>query len=276
VVSTGAQQAGLMVAGRATIAVAAGQVPTSFSSNAIEDPFNGGIARVAGDGIEVAGGGSIVLLGVPGAAPGTGTILTNGNAEAGLSIYPSTSTQAPSPPSIVDGLVSYGNGPPGTWYARGASGGVVIYGGSNVRLRNSVVLGNLYMGVSIVSWQPTVADAGPNDDISHVDLGTTAVLDGGGIDWGHNVLQALADAGQNQLAGLCLGLDPGSGVLAAAGNIFSGRDCSGAAPGNITASRGSCTGGVDVGFPTAIPDAGAYESGTGYAGNDIDVSNCLK
>jgi hypothetical protein len=45
----------------------------------------------------------------------------------------------------------------------------------------------------------------------------------------------------------------------------------------IIANRGACAGGVDVGFRTYIPpDAGAFDSGAGYAGNDIDVSNCLK
>jgi hypothetical protein len=144
-------------------------------------------------------------------------------------------------------------------------------------VRNSVLLGNVYSGIALVPTDPLVADGGvPNDDIGHVDLGTTAIVDGG-ADWGHNVLQSVADAGQNQQAGICLALDPASGVLTAAGNTFSGRDCTGIAPGTITVSRGSCAGGVDVGFPTYVPpDAARYDSGAGYAGNDIDVSNCVK
>ena len=140
-----------------------------------------------------------------------------------------------------------------------------------------VLYGNVYNGVIIMPAVPTIPDGGAlNDDISHVDLGTTATLDGGGTDWGNNVLQARPDAGPNAYSGLCLSLDPNSGTLAAAGNTFSGRDCSGASPGAVSVSRGQCTGGVDVGFNIYVPDAAAYDSGSGYAGNDIDLSNCTQ
>jgi hypothetical protein len=268
VVSTGAQQIGLEVAGRATVSVAAGEIPSSFSFNVTENSFIGA-PRVSGIGISVAGSGSIAVHGVPGSTPETGTVLANGNANSGLAFYGSTSTQ-----SVIDGLVSYGNGPGSFTPALNTSGGVVLAGGSNVRLRNSVALGNVFSGVVVFPLPATTPDGGANDDVSRVDLGTTALLDGGGVDWGHNVLQA-ADGGNGQ-AGLCLGLDPGSGVLAAAGNVFSGVDCSGSSPGAIVASRGQCGAGVDVGFGTYLPDAGAYEAGPGYAGNDINVANCTK
>ncbi len=274
VVSTGAQQDGMVVEGRATVVVPAGQVPTSFSSNAIYIPFTGA-PRVSGTGIVVTAGGAIDLHGVPGSAAGTGTVITNNNEETGLSFYRSAAATAP--PNVVDGLVSYGNGPTGSDVPLDWSAGVLVYGGTNVKVRNSVLLGNVFSGIALVPTDPLVADGGvPNDDIGRVDLGTTAIVDGGN-DWGRNVLQAVADAGQNQQAGICLALDPASGVLTAAGNTFSGRDCSGAAPAAITVSRGACVGGVDVGFQTYVaPDAAPYDSGTGYAGNDIDVSNCVK
>ncbi|MGH7440439.1 MAG: hypothetical protein ACRENE_32515, partial [Polyangiaceae bacterium] len=272
VVSTGAQQIGLEVAGRATVSVAAGEVPSSFSFNSIYNTFIGA-PRVAGAGISVAGAGSIAVHGVPGSTPDTGTIVANGNANSGLTLSGS-GTSSPSP-SVIDGLVSYGNGPSSFIPALDPSGGVVLYGGSNVRMRNSVSLGNVFSGVVVIPLPATTPDAGANDDVSRIDLGTTALLDGGGVDWGHNVLQA-ADGGANGQAGLCLGLDPGSGALAAAGNVFSGVDCSGASPGAIAASRGQCGAGVDVGFGTYLPDAGAYEAGPGYAGNDVNVANCTK
>jgi hypothetical protein len=273
VVSTGAQYIGLLVEGHATVDVPAGQTPTSFSANGILDDRLGA-PRMAGRGIWLTARGAIDLHGIPGAAPGTGTVLTNGNAEAGMVCYRYGS--APPLPSTVDGLVSYGNGPGYPQVPLGPSGGIAIYGGANVKVRNSVLLGNEYHGVILVPTDFPVPAAGTlNDDMSHVDLGTTATLDGGGTDWGRNTLQAPADAG-NAWAGICLALDPSSGSLAAAGNVFSGRDCSGASPGMITAARGGCAGRVDVGFGTYVPDAAAYEAGGGWAGNDIDVSSCTK
>jgi hypothetical protein len=277
VVSTGNQAIGLVVGGHAIIAVSAGQVPTSFSGNSTPSVYNP--PGVFGEGISV-GYGSVTIAGVPGVAAGTGTVLVNGNATFGIEFANFTQGRLP-PQSVVDGLVVYGNGGGGYYNFDGA--GVAIYGGANVKMRNSVSLGNRY-GVMVLPYNFGV---GRNDnDISHVDLGTTNILDGGAADWGINTLQAAPDAGQNLFAGLCVALDPASGTLAAAGNTFAGpRDCSGASPGTLSASRGQCTGGVDVAmaiWPYGPPDGGlldaaAYDSSaTGFAGNDIDVSNCTK
>jgi hypothetical protein len=276
VVSTGAQANGLRVAVHATIAVPFGQTPTSFSANRRVGLSTSRTIILYGTGIEIVGHGAITLTGVPGATAGSGTVVTNSNAVDGVVFAASPS--GPPPQSVVDGLVSYGNGD-ASWlqaHVGSQSAGIYISAISNVRLRNSVVLGNAGYGVTVLPIFPALPDGG--DDISHIDLGTMNPLDGGGADWGHNTFQGLPDAGQNAFAGICLGLDPGSGTLAAAGNTFAGpRDCSGASPGAVTASRGQCAGGVDVGIVPngGIADAAAYD-GNGYAGNDIDVSNCTK
>jgi hypothetical protein len=275
--SSGAQNFGLDVAGHVTIAVSGGQTPSSFSMNSVFIDV-GGAPRYLGRGIFVEPGGAIDIRGVPGGTPGVGTVVANGNAETGITFYRSSGGPPPLP-SVIAGLVAYGNGYR-LGLPAGPSAGVLIYAGSNVKLRSSVILGNIGEGVLLIPTAYPILDGGAsNDDISHVDLGTTNALDGGGSDWGKNTLQASSpDAGANSAAGICLALDPGSGTLAAAGNTFAGpRDCSSASPGLISASRGRCSAGVDVGIAANVPDAAAYDaSSTGYAGNDIDVSNCTK
>jgi hypothetical protein len=244
---------GLYVNGHATIDVAYGQSPTSFSGN--------------GTGIVVYYGGSITVQGSPGGAPGSGTVVANGNVYTGLYFWGQGRNQdAGAVASVVDGIVSYGNGR-----------GIFIGGGASVRLRKSVALGNQADGVWVVQSPAATGD------LSQIDLGTTIATGDGGVDYGYNTLQSADGGSPNGGAGICLQVPPDSGTLAAAGNIFSGpRDCTGISPGpvslGLSINTGSCVP-ADVALNIRIADAGSldaskYQADGAVAGNRIELANC--
>jgi hypothetical protein len=176
------------------------------------------------------------------------------------------------PESVIDGLVVYGNGVAGSSCGGYTFSGIFIGGGSNVKLRNSVVLGNGIAGVEVRTV--TTNDGSRLSDLSKIDLGTTALADGGS-DWGHNVLQALTDGGRNRGSGLCLFVDHGSGTLNAAGNVFAGpRDCAGASPGAVTFAN-VCNKPTDLGIITET-DGGLFMDAGGTRGNAINAANCTR
>ena len=187
-------------------------------------------------GIMVDGSSSISIQGTPGTS-GAGTVVANGNQQNGIVI---SQTGANPPLNTLTGVVAWANE---------GGRGLVITGGSAVRLRSSYLLSNNGAGVAVIG-------NGLNVDVSKIDLGTAASP-------GKNTLQAALGSGQNTGGGICMPL-PNSAMaaLTAMGNVFSGpRDCSGTNPGGVTGGLGAtCANHVDISF-------------TG-ANNDILVDNC--
>ena len=215
-------------AGTVHISVASGQAATSFLNNTQH-------------GIYVTGTGVLDVLGVPVTAPapnGQGTVVVSGNFLAGIRIF-----EAPGGPrSTLDGLVAWAN----------PSSGLRIYGGSSLKVRNSIFLANGTNGVYVTAYDGSAA----GNDLSRLDLGT-------GSDPGHNTLQA--SLGSNpDVTGVCVSMAAGRGALTleAAGNTFAGPiDCSLSADAIVRA--GTCSGFVDVGV-------------VGIAGTNVtvDASGC--
>jgi hypothetical protein len=233
---TSARRAGLHVTGtgQAIIDVPAGETPSHFDAN-------------TNHGILVDENGSVTITGtVIDGATGTGTVTTNANYLAGIWIEQTPGTP---PLNSISGVVSFGNT---------NGNGMRFVGGSNVKLRNSVLLGNQVNGL-IVS-----AGAGaPGNDITTIDVGTTG---GAGTTFGGNTLQGALGFGNNSGAGLCLDMGDNAGTLKAAGNVFEANNCATGAHALHFNAGGcdnlACAGGVcDLGI-------------TDGTGNDIDVTMC--
>ncbi len=197
--------------GMVNIVVGAGQATTSFTGNSEH-------------GIYVTGTAALNVSGVPVLPPnGQGTVIVSGNAFDGLEIFEAAGM---APLSTVNGLVAWGN----------TKQGIQLFGGEQVKLRNSVLLNNKQNGLLVTS-----SAAG---DLSTIDLGVAA-------DPGRNQLQAIAGSNPNQ-AGLCISTAANEGALAlsAEGNVFAGAtlpiDCS-SSPSSIVRS-GSCANGVNIGI----------------------------
>jgi hypothetical protein len=238
--------------GLAAVTVPGGQRTTSFNSNAAH-------------GIFVQQGGRIHLTGVP-------TNATSGTVEANTSTFGAgiriIQTGNALLENTIDGVVAYSN----------ALHGIHIFGGSHVKVRNSIVLGNQLNGVMV--------STGSNNDknITNIDLGaTTATLSDGGVDYGYNTFQATLGNSQNVGSGVCLSILAGAGTLGAAGNTFSGpRDCANPDAGTLTSTPDICGADKDIGIGATfrvsdggILDAASYDAGPGsFAGNNIDTANC--
>jgi hypothetical protein len=220
----GPRAAGLRVSGTgATVIRGTVAAPTRFFAN-------------TGNGIEVADRGSVDLVGTPMGTTGTGTVVVSDNF---ISVNVSQTPSTPPPPqNRFDGLVSVGS----TTYD-----GLLLVAGSNVKVRNSVLLMNARSGIAIYPWATTGMPS--IEDVSNIDLGKAG-------DPGKNVLQATS--GGNALAGICLGLDAGTATLSAEGNLFAAGNC-GSASATLSAAT-TCAGGVDVAV-------------TG-AGNLVDAKGC--
>jgi hypothetical protein len=208
------RQNGLNVTnGAINIAVAAGQAPTTFNNN-------------TGYGIYVTGAGVVSIAGVPVTSPapnGQGTVQANGNYFGGLSIFEGPGAAAM---SSVDGLVAWQN----------AQNGLRIYGGTKLRVRNSVFLANLLNGIYLTAYDSSAA----GNDLSQIDLGKAGTP-------GRNQIQALFGANPD-LAGLCVSMSAGMGTLtlAAEGNLFAGpTDCTVSMAGLVRSTV--CGGYVDLG-----------------------------
>jgi hypothetical protein len=221
--------------GQVTISVPPGAA-THFDTNTVH-------------GILVDANGSIALTGAvtSAAVPPTGTVTTNHNTAAGIWVEQTPGSAAQ---NTITGLVSYAN----------AGNGIRFVGGSNVKLRASVSLGNAASGVIVSAGMGAAAAA---NDIGNIDLGDPA--DAGGS-LGENTVQAPLGNGENGNAGICLAMRANAGTLLAAGNAFATANCATTAGAVTLNDKGcgnvaACTGNVcDIGY-----------SG---AGNDIDVSLC--
>jgi hypothetical protein len=215
--------------GTVNINVGSGQAPTSFLANTEH-------------GIYVTGAAVLNVSAVPVFSPapnGQGTVVVSGNANAGVHIFEAPGAAGT---STLSGLVSWGN----------QASGLKIYGGSKLKVRNSVFLNNGTNGVYILNFN-TIASG---NDLSQIDLGTTA-------DLGGNYLQALLGSNPD-LTGLCVTMSAGMGALSlkAAGNVFAG-------PTNCAVTSASlvrfpyCTSYVDIGV---VPQTGTTVT--------VDASNC--
>jgi hypothetical protein len=205
------RRSGLNISGgTARITVPAGQAQTSFNAN-------------TENGIRVTDLGTLIVAGV---STGDGTVVARGNALANVFIN-HTPGMAPAV-SVIDGVLALGS--------QSGDGGIQILGGSRVRLRNSVALGNVEAGVIISSADATAA----GNALAEIDLGSADQP-------GHNLLQAALGSNANGGAGLCVQLAEAAGAqtLAAAGNVFSGpRDCAQPAAGMVVKGT-ACTTRVD-------------------------------
>ncbi|HMI85063.1 MAG TPA: hypothetical protein VK550_13270 [Polyangiaceae bacterium] len=230
--TTSGRRSGLLVTGtgHVSINVAAGQATTAFNGNTMH-------------GIQVEGTGSVSILGA--LAGPTSTIECRGNAVAGLAIAQTPGTNLPA--NSIDGVLSFG---------ATIGNGLRIEGGSNVKIRNSSILGNNASGIAVVTW---VSGASRNNVLAGIDLGKPS-------DPGNNVLQTSGGQDPNQGAGICLQMDENSGTLSAQGNAFSGGKNCAATAASLTFNSGNCNGNRDLGL---IPSGGGSTNG-----NDIDVSLC--
>jgi len=210
---------GLNVAGGlVNIMVTTGQAPSTFNNNTQH-------------GIYVTGAGVVNINGFPVTVPapnGQGTVVASGNAFAGLRIFEAPGAAAL---STINGFVGWQN----------AQNGLRLYGGEKVKVRNSVFLANVLNGVYVTGFDGTAA----GNDLSGLDLGSAS-------DAGHNVFQA-AVGSMPDLAGLCVGMSPGRGIvtLSARGNVFAGpTDCATSMAGIVRS--GVCGGFVDLGVVSAV------------------------
>ena len=168
----------LVAAGIANISNSAG-TQTLFTGNNV--------------GIEASGTGSVNIVGTPTTVPSNnGTVLASFNVNEGLRID-QTPGAAGLAVSSINGLVAWANGSPNV------APGVHLFGGSQVKIRNSVLLNNGTYGVQISTNGATTA---AGSDVSGMDLGIAT-------DAGHNYLQApFGGAGVNAAGGLCVLFNP--------------------------------------------------------------------
>jgi hypothetical protein len=249
--STGNTRSGLHVQDNGVAVVTATDgAKTHFDANTFAGAF-------------VEGVGQITMTGAVGATPPTtGTLTTNGNGAAGLSISQTPGAAAP-PTNTVTGLTA--------WNTK-AGDGIIVLGGSSLTLRSSSVLANQGNGVHVKYF---VGAGGTH-------INTTLYMDLGNAVNGLNTLQALAGSNPNTGAGACLEIDQNSGgLLKAEGNKWvtqagpggnppaAAVDCSVAAmpPKQLSLNKGNgaCSAGVAVGI---VANASTP--------NDVDVTTCTK
>jgi hypothetical protein len=219
-----------ITSGTVRINVTAGQATTSFLNNTQH-------------GIYVTGSGVLNVTGVPVLSPapnGQGTVVVSGNFSTGVRIFEAPGTGL----STIDGLVSWAN----------TASGLRVYGGSKVKVRNSVFLANGANGVYVTSYDGTAA----GNDLSQIDLGTAA-------DKGRNTIQALLGSNPD-ITGLCVAMSGGMGslTLRAVGNVFAGPTDCGSVTGVPLLRAPTCSGFVDVGVVLTV--------GTTVT---VDASGCL-
>jgi hypothetical protein len=153
----------------------------------------------------------------------------------------------------INGLVAWGN----------SSSGMRVYGGSLVKVRNSLLLGNTQYGV-LISSDANTADG---DNLGTIDLGTSG-------DPGQNYLQApTSGVGPNAQGGICVNLTACNGTcpapltetLSAEGNYMvsaTGNMQVNCASATTAISKGTCGGhrsdGLNVvaGITTTVDVAG--------------------
>ena len=193
-----------------TLTVGAGVVVSGSNQDGIR--ITGGAANInnpsgtqtlftgnASHGIEVSALGSVSITGTPGSVPSnSGTVVANFNTTAGIRI-----NQTPGGAGLVTnnikGLVSWGN----------TNFGMRLFGVSLVKVRNSILLGNVQYGIIVGSGANTIA----GNDLSKLDLGKPG-------DAGKNYLQTPVGAlGTNSSGGLCVALTNCTGACLSGGAL---------------------------------------------------------
>ena len=140
--------------------------------------------------------------------------------------------------STIDGLVAWAN----------PTSGLRVYGGSKLKVRNSILLANGASGGFLTAYDNTTA----GNDLSQVDLGTVA-------DPGHNTLQALIGSNPD-VTGVCVSMSGSMGALTlhAAGNVWAGPvDCS-----TTTISKLACSWASSAASNSASAPSRLYERTT--------------
>jgi hypothetical protein len=242
---TGSNADGLHITGGAANINNASGAETLFSGNAL-------------NGIEVGTLGSVSVTGTPGSPipSDAGTVVCSQNTQAGLLINQTPGTAGLASNSI-NGLVSWGN----TNY------GARLYGGSVVKMRNSLMLANGVYGVLVSGANSTAGE-----DTSQLDLGVAG-------DPGKNWLQTPLGSGSlgtNGTAGLCVALAnctfptcpvrvtenvsaEGNQMVSSAGTTQ--VDCS---TSTSTISKGACSGMNSEGITAA-----------GRVTTTVDIAGCM-
>ena len=239
---TKAARAGLHVTGTgaATINVQFGGTPTAFMNNTAH-------------GILVDSKGSVNLSGVvTSASVGTGTVTTNGNVAAGVWIQQTPGGTLPR--NVISGLVSFANT---------GGNGMRIVAGSNVQLRDSVLLDNQANGIIIST---SGKGAGANNDISNIDLGS------GASNGGNTFQAAFAGGSHNGGVGICLAVAASGTHLSALGNQFSAANCATTAA-TLSLNKNNCANNRQA-CPSGVCDLGLQ--GGGGTANVFDVSMCTQ
>jgi len=183
---------------------------------------------------------------------GQGTVVASGNAFDGLEIFDTPGA----PLSTVSGLVAWGN----------ATAGMRVFGGSAVKVRNSLFLGNTTYGI-LVSSDAATSDG---NNLGTIDLGKSAASDPGG-----NYLQLPASAtGTNTQGGICVNLNNCTGScpapltenLAAEGNylVSTTGTLVNCASSTTAITKGNCTNGHSDGIAAS----------TGITVT-VDVAGCM-
>ena len=251
-----------------TLTVGAGVVVSGSNQDGIR--ITGGAANVnnpsgtqtlftgnAQHGIEVSGLGSVSITGTPGTPipSNSGTIVTSGNTTAGIRI-----NQTPGGAGLVtnniNGLVAWGN----TNY------GMRLFGGSLVKVRNSILLGNFQYGVIVGG-----ANVASGDDVTKLDLGKAG-------DPGKNWIQTPVGAtGANANGGLCVGLANCTGAcLGGMGTITE----------NVSAEGNEMVSTVNAQVDCSVSTATITKGGCGAQRSDginaatnvtttVDVAGCM-
>jgi hypothetical protein len=235
---TSGELSGLHVLNDAQVTITGTGAPIQFNNN--------GQNGILVDGT---GAAKLTVTGTPSSAT-AGTVVANNNGIDGVEI-----AQTGASPSLVTltGLVATSN----------TQDGLRVFGGSNVRVRGSMLLGNAQDGVNVAT-SPGAAPAPKPDDVSEIDLGTNTTTNAG-----NNVFQSSSTP--NGFAGVCLNITRDlNQTLNAQGNTWieagdaggASIDCASVA-GTLTeatavAPSRPCAGGVDIGgtglsAPTITP-----------------------
>jgi hypothetical protein len=172
-------------------------------------------------GIAITGKGSLTVAGT------LDPVLTlDSNANHGLFIQQTPGTP---PPNVVSN-VHFTNTVTGS--------GITIYGGSSLKLRNSITRGNKNDGIVLYQFKNTTTTS---DDMSQIDLGTAT-------DAGGNMFQYATGNMPNGSSGICLAIGAMAGqTLNAAGNKFEAANCANAAT-TLVHTAGACAAGSDYGI----------------------------
>jgi len=230
-----------------TLNIGGGVVITGSTNNALR--VTGGVANITNTtgtqtllsgntqhGIYVSGTGSVNVVGAPGAPlpSNNGTVVVSFNSAAGIRVEQTVGGAGLV--NSIDGIVAWGN----------SNRDVLVYGGSKLKLRNSV-LGAGPTGVTIASLGASAAQ----NDLSAIDLGTAAQP-------GRNYIQVPNGAlGRHSNSGVCVQISDGQAAqtvqmggnfLTTAGNPGTQLNC--ASAGGTVAVATNCNNGVSFGETT--------------------------